>query len=371
MIKSGTHKDSAWFAKQRINFAEAYAAADLPSFKYGITIFSKPPANLLNADNSYVLRGQEINQVVDGVKLISFSIALRELELEQLLKNYWMRSTRGLGNGKLLALHGTHLESGLLVYVTSGYRSKAPIFISKDLFSGLRFTHVLVIAEHESAVTIVDQTISDSPKLRSHVIEIFAQSNSAIEYISTAKLEAGCAVFVQKVATAGEHATMVWRDYLVGSGFVKSSSDTLLEGRGSSVADIAGFTGSSSALDMERNVVHQAPQSKSDIVARGVLFGNTKAIWRGKVAVRPNASDSIAYQRADSLLASEAAEVDTIPVLEVENDRVQARHGASTRRINRDHLFYLKSRGLSEEEATQTLIAGFLKPVMHEYVHIS
>lgn len=356
-----------WFLERRNRFQEQYAALPMPLFRYGIAIFSKPPETLLQAEDTS-LRNEAINQQVEGARIISFFEALQDEQYSSLLDEYWMKLA---GDTKLSLLHGAHIETGVLVHIPRRQCVSSPIYLSQYMNTARRFTHVLVVAEEGSSVVIVDQLVGDAVSLRSHVVELVLHDRARVQYVSTARLGHTQAGYIQKVASVGESADVAWLDYISGSGFIRSSTVTMLGGAGGRVQDRAGFMNQADTFDIDRTILHQAPGTKSNMLTRGVIYSKAKTIWRGTIMLDPNSQNAEAFQQADVLLNDESAEADVIPVLEVHTDAVQARHAATTNQINPDTLFYLTSRGLEEQEARRLLLEGFMNVVtqdLHEYI---
>jgi len=110
--------------------------------------------------------------------------------------------------------------------------------------------------------------------------------------------------------------------------------------------------------------VHFAPHTESNLFTRGVVNGTARALSRGLIAIKSNASASKGYEKQDALILSEEAEADAIPNLEIENYDVKCSHGSSVGQIDPESMYYLMSRGLSEDDAKKLIIMGYFQPVM-------
>jgi len=134
-----------------------------------------------------------------------------------------------------------------------------------------------------------------------------------------------------------------------------------LEGEGASVVDRSRYQGLGNAvLDIERVIVHIAPGTTSRVDARGIMHDASRALWRGRVLVEQGAKRAQAFLRHDAILTGKEAYMDAAPFLEIFTDDAICKHGASVRRIQPAELFYMKSRGVLEEEARNMLLEGFL-----------
>ena len=140
-----------------------------------------------------------------------------------------------------------------------------------------------------------------------------------------------------------------------------------MDGDGATTNNHGIFFGSrQQQFDLVAKSIHNAPHTVSDIFTKGVLTGSSKCLYRGLVRIESNAFGSNGYQKEDTLLLSEDAVADSIPNLEIENNDVRCTHGASIGRIDREKLFYMKSRGLNDEQATREYVKGFFEPLIQK-----
>jgi Fe-S cluster assembly scaffold protein SufB len=119
-------------------------------------------------------------------------------------------------------------------------------------------------------------------------------------------------------------------------------------------------------FEIDLTALHSEPYTGSDVVIRGVVFDQAAVTFRGLIDIRKGAKQSKAFLRADALLLGDKAHADLIPSLTINENEVQAGHGATVGRINDEQLFYLMSRGLGREKAVQLLVTGFLSAVMSQ-----
>jgi Fe-S cluster assembly protein SufD len=137
--------------------------------------------------------------------------------------------------------------------------------------------------------------------------------------------------------------------------------ETKLAGRGASARVTGAYVGSGRQhLDYDTTQEHAAEDTTSDLAFRGVLDGRSTAVWRGMIYVDRGAQRTDAFQDCRNLLLSRKAHADAIPGLEIEADDVACTHAAAVAQIDPDQLFYLRSRGLPEREASELVIGGFL-----------
>jgi len=172
---------------------------------------------------------------------------------------------------------------------------------------------------------------------------------------------------VTKRAVAHEEATMEWIDGNLGSKVTMKYPSVYMLGRKAhgEILSIA-FAGKGQHLDAGGKVVHAAPETSSRIISKSISKGGGRSSYRGLLKMYKNAYGSKSRVECDALILDEESRSDTYPVNEVEADRVQCEHEASVSKVSEDQLFYLMSRGVSEEEAMSMIISGFIEPLVKE-----
>ena len=356
------HALPGWLTRKQKEFRERFEELPAPSSTYGISIFSKPPARLFEAFSNAEPFKLDINEELAGARIISFKNALKEKALEKILEaNFMKYAWPSRVQEKALVLHGGYIEDGILVHIPTGVRVEKPILLEKIYSAESRFQHLIVLAEKGSKVSIQDiPSEGNKKKFSSYVSEIIAEEGADISYASL-KDGAWEGSFFHSMVSLGQDASFRRLEYVRSSSFSNVSSVVLLENEGARFEDKTIFAAGAGTIDMYKEILHQAPRTKSLMEARGALFGNAKAIWRGKVVVEDSAVESEAYQREDSILMSREAEIDAVPTLEIHTNAVKAKHAATTARLNPEHIFYLTSRGIEENKARELALTGFFE----------
>lgn len=126
------------------------------------------------------------------------------------------------------------------------------------------------------------------------------------------------------------------------------------------------FANTGQVLDAGAKMVHVAPNTTSLITSKSISKGGGRAMYRGLVRVEEGAEESKAFVRCDALLLDEDSRSDTYPYMEVEESNIDIGHEATVSKVGEDQLFYLMSRGLTEEQATAMVVAGFIEPIVKE-----
>ncbi|NNC43790.1 MAG: Fe-S cluster assembly protein SufB, partial [Acidimicrobiia bacterium] len=172
---------------------------------------------------------------------------------------------------------------------------------------------------------------------------------------------------VTKRAAAYKNATMEWIDGNLGSKLTMKYPAVWLmdEGAHGEVLSVA-FAGEGQMLDAGAKIVHAAPNTTSLITSKSLSKDGGRAGYRGLVRVEDNATNAKSFVRCDALILDEDSRSDTYPYMEIEESNARIGHEATISKVGDDQLFYLMSRGLSEEEATAMIVAGFIEPIVKE-----
>jgi len=172
---------------------------------------------------------------------------------------------------------------------------------------------------------------------------------------------------VTQRALAYEGATMEWVDSNIGSKVTMKYPSVYLKGPGAHGEILSmSFAGKGQYQDTGGKMLHFAPNTSSKITSKSISRNNGRAAYRGMVKVFPEAYNCRSSVVCDALLLDEQARTDTYPYIEIENEDVSVGHEASVSKVGEEQLFYLMSRGMSEEDATTMVVSGFIEPLVKE-----
>jgi Fe-S cluster assembly protein SufD len=172
-------------------------------------------------------------------------------------------------------------------------------------------------------------------------------------------------VFASQRAEVERDGSLDWTALGFGSARGKVRMETKLAGPGSEARVTGAYVGGGTQhLDFDTKQEHAAPNTVSDLAFRGVLADRSTAVWRGMIRVDPGAQQTDAFQESRNLLLSTKAHADAIPGLEIEANDVRCTHAAAVAQVDRDQLFYLRSRGLDEEAAKALIVEAFLEALV-------
>jgi Fe-S cluster assembly protein SufB len=206
-----------------------------------------------------------------------------------------------------------------------------------------------------------------SESLHSAVVEIIVKKNARVRYTTIQNWSYNVYNLVTKRAVAYENAVMEWVDGNLGSKLtMKYPAVYLMEpGARGDILSVA-FAGRGQHQDAGGKVVHVAPHTSSTILSKSISKDGGRASYRGLLKVYPGAENAKSNVRCDALLMDEESRTDTYPYIEIEEERVNIGHEATVSKVGDEQIFYLMSRGISEDEAITMIVNGFIEPIVKE-----
>jgi Fe-S cluster assembly protein SufB len=275
-------------------------------------------------------------------------------------------------DNKFAALNSAVWSGGSFVYVPAGVKVEIPLqaYFRINAQNMGQFERTLIIAEPGSYVQYVEGCTAptySSDSLHSAVVEIIVKEGARVRYSTIQNWSSNVYNLVTKRAQAFRDATMEWIDCNLGSQItMKYPAVYLMEpGARGEVLSIA-FAGKGQHQDAGAKMVHCAPNTSSAITSKSISKNGGRASYRGLLKVHRGCEDVKANVRCDALLMDEASRTDTYPYIEIEEDRVSIGHEATVSKVSEEQLFYLRSRGLSENDAVMMIVNGFIEPIVKE-----
>jgi Fe-S cluster assembly protein SufD len=272
---------------------------------------------------------------------------------------------------KLTALHAAFWSGGTFIYVPRGVEVGLPLH---SVFWADRpglavFPHVLVVAEPNSRLTLIDEYESmprEGFALSNAVSEFFIGDGAEVRYVNVQGWDTGTYHFSTQRAVLGANAALKYVTAGLGSRLSKLRSEAVLEGRGSSSEMLGLFFGEKGQkFDAISLQDHRGAQTKSDLLYKAALKDRAQSVYYGLVRVGPEARGSDANQENRNLLLSDQAKADSDPVLEILTSEVtRCGHGATVGPVDEEQLFYLQCRGLRREDAERLLVEAFFTSVI-------
>ncbi|MFN8159458.1 MAG: Fe-S cluster assembly protein SufD [Solirubrobacterales bacterium] len=269
-----------------------------------------------------------------------------------------------------VARNDARWADGVLVRVPAGTTGLDPIEVEVPLEGSgeaVNWRALVVLEEGAEAEVRVRYSSPDDSvdALLNSVVEISVGEGARLRFTSTQDVSESSWVFASERARVERDGRLEWIALGLGSGRGKVRMETLLAGEGAEAKVTGGYAGGSRQhLDYDTTQEHAAPNTTSDLAFRGVLADRATAVWRGMIKVDPEAQQTDAFQESRNLLLSAEAHADAIPGLEILANDVRCTHAAAVAQVDRDQLFYLTSRGLSEGQARMLIIEGFLESLV-------
>ena len=275
-------------------------------------------------------------------------------------------------DNKFSALNGACWSGGSFVYVPKGVHLEKPLqsyFRINNEKTG-QFERTLIIVDEGADVHYVEGCTAPSyskESLHSGVVEIIVLKNAKCRYSTVQNWSTNIVNLVTQRAICYEGASMDWIDGNVGSGTNMKYPAVILAGEGAKGTCISiAVAGKGQYQDAGSRMIHLASNTSSTIISKSIVKGGGVANYRGTVRHMKNAKNCRSHVECDTLILDDKSYSDTIPNNEVKNNTSYIEHEATVSKISEDQLFYLMSRGISEKDATQMIIMGFIEPFSKE-----
>ena len=304
-----------------------------------------------------------------GVIFLDMDSALREHP--DLIKEYFGTIIPHTDN-KFAALNTSVWSGGSFIYVPPGVHVEMPLqaYFRINTQNMGQFERTLIIVDEDAYVHYVEGCTAptySSDSLHSAVVEIIVKPGGRCRYTTIQNWSNNVYNLVTKRAVAHENATMEWVDGNLGSKLTMKYPAVILAGEGAhgEVLSIA-FAGKGQHQDAGAKITHLAPNTTSQIISKSISKDGGRSSYRGLLKVAEGADHIKSNVVCDALLLDDGSRSDTYPYIEIDAQDVTMGHEASVSKVGEDQLFYLMSRGLSEDEANAMVVNGFIEPLVKE-----
>lgn len=275
-------------------------------------------------------------------------------------------------DNKLAALNSAVWSGGTFIYVPKGVRCDVPLqmyFRINDEAMG-QFERTLIVVDEGASVHYVEGCTAptfSSSSLHAAIVEIVVKKDAYCSYTTIQNWSNNVYNLVTKRAVAEEGATMEWIDGNLGAKTTMKYPSILLNGRGArgTMLSIA-MAGAGQNQDTGAKMIHNAPNTSSSIVSKSIAKDGGEVNYRGQVTFGKNSGGSISHIECDTIIMDDLSKSDTIPFNEIHNGNVSLEHEAKVSKISEEQLYYLMSRGLTEQQATEMIVMGFVEPFSKE-----
>lgn len=304
-----------------------------------------------------------------GVIFLDTDTALRTVP--DLFKKYFAKIVPPTDN-KFAALNSAVWSGGSFIYVPPGVTLEKPLqsYFRINTESMGQFERTLIIADKGADLHYVEgctAPIYSKDSLHAAVVEIFVEEGAKVRYSTVQNWSKNILNLTTKRAKAEAHAAMEWIDGNVGSHISMKYPACILAGeyaRGMTIS--VAVAGSNQIQDTGAKMIHLAPHTSSTIISKSVSRNGGTANYRGQVIHGPKAEYAKSKVECDTLILDKLSTSDTIPENRSLNNTSTIEHEATVSKISEEELFYLMSRGLSESQATEMIVMGFLEPFTRE-----
>lgn len=405
---SSIKKEPSWMLDFRLNAFDAFIKSENPSFgpklfiDYdSINYYKEREDNLTNDWNNI---SSDVRNLFDGLGVITaekkflggagaqydseviyhnMNKELKEKniifldtdsalrEYPDLFKKYFNKLVK-YNENKFTALNSAVWSGGTFIYIPPNTKLDRPLqsyfrINSKNMG---QFERTLIIVDDNSSLHYIEGCTAPTyteDALHAAVVEIFVGKNSTCRYTTIQNWSTDVYNLVTKRAIVEENGLMEWIDGNIGSKTNMKYPCCILKGdgaRGSCITVAAASSGQ--VQDSGAKMIHIGKNTKSNIVSKSIASGGGNATYRGEVKISANAFNSKASVKCDTLILDDISKSDTIPTNIVNNNSSFLEHEATVSKISEDKLFYLMSRGISEEEAKELIIMGFVNAFREE-----
>jgi len=315
----------------------------------------------------------EIHQPLQEAGIVFTNIGTAIRSNPDFFRSYFLQKAILPDEDKFAALNNALFTSGFFLHVPKGIEVTMPfrqvtILDSEGL--GL-FSQNLVIAEPRSKFTVLEELYStqlarpQKSATYSNLSEAHLYDAAEVTYATVNNLATGVSIFSNKKSIGERDSQIVWSSGYLGGAYTRSRLESVMRGQGASSENIEVVFGAGmQRFDTVSNITHAGPNTTGHAVSKGVVRDKARSIFKGMIRIGKEAKNSRAYLAEHGMLVGKDARADAIPGLEIETNEVKATHSASVAQINDEQIFYLMSRGLSEDEAKKLIIIGFFEPVI-------
>ena len=304
-----------------------------------------------------------------GVLFLDMDSGLKKFP--EIIKQYFGTVVPHTDN-KFSALNTAVWSGGSFIYVPKGIHVEMPVqaYFRINAKNMGQFERTLIIADEDSSIHYVEGCTAptySTDSLHSAVVELIAMKGAKIRYSTIQNWSANVFNLVTKRGVAYERATIEWVDGNIGSKLTMKYPSVLLKGEGAHAEVISvAYAGKGQHQDAGAKVHHLAPNTTSNILSKSISKNGGRSSYRGMLQVTPKSDGCRSKIVCDALMLDSESRSDTYPTMEVGNPTADLEHEASVSKVSGDQLFYLMSRGFTEEQAMGLIVNGFFEPFTRE-----
>jgi Fe-S cluster assembly protein SufB/Fe-S cluster assembly protein SufD len=290
-----------------------------------------------------------------------------------LFKQYFLKKAILPEEDKFAALNNALFTSGFYLRIPKGIEVTTP-FRQVTIFDSARcglFSQNLIVAENRSKFTVLEELYSTKQKIDaarstySGLSEVHLREGAEVTYGSINNLASNINIFTNKKSLGAKDSKIVWSSGFLGGAYTRSRLESVMNEAGASSENVeVVFGNGTQRFDTVSNITHIGPNTSGHAISKGVVKEKSRSLFKGMIRIEKDAKNSRAYLAEHGMILSKDALADAIPGLEISTNEVKATHSASVAQINEEEIFYLTSRGLSENDAKKLIIVGFFEPLV-------
>jgi Fe-S cluster assembly protein SufB len=303
-----------------------------------------------------------------GVIFENMDVALQKYP--KLVKKYFMNKCVPVGDHKFTMLHAAAWSGGTFIYIPEGVHVEMPLqaYFWMNQRQSAQFEHTMIIAEKNSSITYIEGCSApryNESSLHAGCVEIFVGEGAQVKYISVENWSFNTFNLNTKRAIVEKNGEINWIGGNMGSGVTMLYPTSVLVGEGARSDNLGVvISGKGQVQDTGAKAIHLAPHTTSTIRSKSISKDGGVANYRGLIKVLPQATKTVSSLVCDSLLLDDKSEANAFPAVANRNDDVEISHEARIGRIGEEEIFFLRSRGLSEDEAVRMIVSGFVSPII-------
>ncbi len=304
-----------------------------------------------------------------GVIFLSTDMGLKMFP--EIFKKYFA-TVIPIADNKFAALNSAVWSGGSFIYVPKGVHLDKPLqsyFRINNEKTG-QFERTLIIADEGSDIHYVEgctAPIYSQDSFHTGVVEIVVLKGAHVRYTTIQNWSTNILNLVTQRAKVEEDGFMEWIDGNIGSSITMKYPACILHGdRSKGTVITIAVASKGQNQDAGARMIHQGKNTSSTIISKSVVHNGGIANFRGTVRIEKDAEGGKAHVECDTLILDDISKSDTIPTNEIRNSESYIEHEATVSKINEDQLFYLESRGISEQDAMQMIVMGFIEPFSKE-----
>src|SRR3989344_2090099 len=273
---------------------------------------------------------------------------------------------------KYLALHGAVWSGGTFIYIPENVKLEQPLqaYFRMNTESFGQFEHTLIIVEKNAEVSYIEGCSSpkyNSSSLHAGCVELYVKEGARLRYSSAENWSNNTYNLNTKRAIVEKNGTIEWITANLGSKVSMVYPCSILKGENARADHLSiGYAGKNQEQDIGAKIYHLAPNTTSIVKSKSISKDGGIARYRGLLNVSKIAKNAKSKVQCDALMLDNISKSDTIPVIEIKQDKASIAHEATVGKISDEQIFYLMSRGLTEEQATQMIVNGFIEPIVKE-----